>query len=76
MLHTRLRLGHRALNDYLFKINCKPSPRCSFGFETESVMHYFFTLPLFAASRAIVSSPLSNSNDKKKGDLMLNGSRD
>ena len=33
MLHIRLRQDHCALNDYLFKINCKASPRCSCGFE-------------------------------------------
>lgn len=52
VLHTRLRLGHCALNDYLFKINCKTSPLCSCGINNESVMHYLVYCPLFAAQRA------------------------
>jgi hypothetical protein len=40
VLHTRLRLGHCALNDYVLKINCKTSPICSCGIDNESVMHY------------------------------------
>ena len=51
VLHARLRLKACALNDYLFQINCSPSPKCRCGMENESVMHFFFTCPLYAAQR-------------------------
>ena len=49
IIHTRLRLNVCALNYYLFKIGCKPSPECLCGFEVESINHYFLHCPLFAA---------------------------
>ena len=52
ILHTRLRLGYCALNDYLFKINCSLSPKCRCGLANETVKHFFLFCPLFAAQRA------------------------
>ena len=40
ILHTRLRLNCCALNYYLFKISCIPSPVCKCGFHCKSVIHY------------------------------------
>jgi hypothetical protein len=40
-----------ALNYYLFKIRCKPSPECFCGFEIESIKNNFLHCPLFAAPR-------------------------
>ena len=51
IIHTRLRLNVCALNYYLFKIGCKPSPECLCGFEVESINHYFLHCPVFAAPR-------------------------
>jgi hypothetical protein len=51
IIHTRLCLNVRALNYYLFKIGCKPSPECFCGFEVDSINHYFLHCPLFAAPR-------------------------
>ena len=52
ILHTRLRLGYCALNDYLFKINCSSSPKCRCGLANETVKHFVLFCPLFAAQRA------------------------
>ena len=41
ILHTRLRLGFHALNEYLFRINCCLSPKCDCGMENETISHYF-----------------------------------
>jgi hypothetical protein len=81
VLYTRLRLGHCALNDYLFKINCKTSPICSCGIDNESVMHYLLHCPLFVAqSASLLASALQTcsacwmrSNDKKIVEIFLNG---
>jgi hypothetical protein len=43
VLHTRLRLGFCALNDYLYGINCCDSPLCEVcecSLERETVKHY------------------------------------
>jgi hypothetical protein len=50
-IHTRIRLGACALNYYLFKIDCKLSPKCTCGFEIETINHYFLHCPIFAAQR-------------------------
>ena len=56
VLHTRLRLGHCTLNDYLFKINCKTSPICSCGIDNESVMLIFYIV-LFLLLNMLQSLP-------------------
>ena len=84
ILHTRLRLGYCALNDYLFKINCSLSPKCRCGLANETVKHFFLFCPLFAAQRArlftsaaqIYGDHWSQSNDKRKIEYLLNGISD
>ena len=74
ILHTRLRLGYCALNDYLFKINCSSSHKCRCGLANETVKHFVLFCPLFAAPRAglftsaaqIYGDHWSQSNDKRK----------
>ena len=53
VLHTRLRLGFHALNEYLFTINCCLSPKCDCGMGNETIKHYFLFCPRFAAPRAL-----------------------
>ena len=57
VLHTRLRLGFCALNDYLYKINCCNSPLCFCGLEHETVKQYFLLCPRFAAQRNTLLTP-------------------
>ena len=81
ILHTRLRLGSHALNEYLFKINCSPSPFCHCGTGNETVEHYFLYCPRFAAQRASLFASAermcghywSESNDQLKLFYILNG---
>ena len=72
VLHARLRLKTCALNDCLFQINCSPSPKCRCGMENESVMHFFFACPLYAAQRHSQSSSASSSAALTCGSLWLN----
>jgi hypothetical protein len=51
IIHTRICLDACALNYYLFKIGCKLSPKCTCGFEIETINHYFLHCPIFAAQR-------------------------
>ena len=82
VLHTRLRLGFRALNDYLYKINCCNSPLCICGLERETVKHYFILCPLSAAQRNTLLTSAAQvcgqawlaRSDNVKLDYMLKGS--
>jgi hypothetical protein len=83
ILHTRLRLGHCALNLYLYRIGCKPSPfcECHWGIY-ETLSHYFLHCPLYAAQRQIlfsISARLlptiwSSLSESQKVNLFLHGS--
>lgn len=53
VFHSRLRLGAFALNEYLFNINCLHTPVCKCGTENETVFHFFFSCPLYAAHRNV-----------------------
>ena len=84
ILHTCLRLGYCALNDYLFKINCSSSPKGRCGLANETVIFFFLFCPLFAAQHArlftsaaqIYDNHWSQSNDKSKIEYLLNGVSD
>jgi len=79
ILHTRLRLGHCALNQYLYKISCNPSPLCDCNDgSVESTSHYLLHFARYAVPRqtlltlsAQLFKPVSG-NDKVK--FFLNGS--
>ena len=60
VLHTRLRLGFCALNDYLYGINCCDSPLCECSLERETVKHYLLKCPRFAAQRSVLLTSLHN----------------
>ena len=49
--HTRLRLGHSALNNHLFKIGASNSPQCTCGFKEESEIHFLLSCPLYLQAR-------------------------
>ena len=51
VLHTRLRLGCSQLNEHLFRIGIKDSPKCICSNENEDVWHFFFVCPLFSIQR-------------------------
>ena len=57
ILHSRLRLGHCALNSYLCSINCAISPycKCRWGI-VESIKHFFLHCPRYAAQRQCLLS--------------------
>ena len=57
ILHSRLRLGHCALNSYLYSINCAISPycKCRWGI-VESIKHFFLHCPRYAAQRQCLLS--------------------
>ena len=82
VLHTRLRLGCCALNDYLYSINCCNSPLCACGVESESVKHYLLSCPRFAAQRIKLLTSAAQvfgqswllSGDNEKVKCMLKGS--
>ena len=48
--HTRLRMGMSQLNAHLFPYSLSESPDCSCG-SRESIVHYFFECPHYAAQR-------------------------
>ena len=54
VLHTRLRLGFCALNDYLYGINCCDSPLCECSLERETVKRYLLKCPRFPAQRSVL----------------------
>jgi len=54
VFHSRLRLGAFALNEYLFNINCSRTPLCGCGIENETILHFFFSCPLYAAHRNVL----------------------
>jgi len=79
ILHTRLRLGHCALNQYLYKISCNDSPLCDCNDgSVESTSHYLLHCARYAVPRQTLltlSAQLFkrvSSNDKVK--FFLNGS--
>ncbi len=82
VFHTRLRLGHCALNDYLYRINCCNSPLCVSGLERETVKHYLLICPRFAAQRSNLLTSAAQvcgqewlvSTDNEKVKFMLKGS--
>jgi hypothetical protein len=82
VLHTRLRLGFCALNDYLYRINCCNSPLCICCHQNETVKHYLLLCPRFAAQRnelltsaaQVCGKAWLTSNDNGKLEFLLNGS--
>jgi hypothetical protein len=82
VLHTRLRLGFCALNDYLYIINCCNSPLCICCHQNETVKHYLLLCPRFAAQRnelltsaaQVCGKAWLTSNDNGKLEFLLNGS--
>ena len=82
VFHTRLRLGHCALNGYLYSINCCNSPMCVCGLERETVKHYLLSCPRFAAQRTNLLTSAAQvcgqewqvGSDNEKVTFMLKGS--
>jgi hypothetical protein len=82
VLHTRLRLGFCALNDYLYRINCCNSPLCICCHQNETVKHYLLLCLRFAAQRnelltsaaQVCGKAWLTSNDNGKLEFLLNGS--
>lgn len=81
--HARLRLGHCALNDSLYKINCSSTAMCDCNLGKETVLHYFLVCPRYAAQRVsllasaadILGNIWVNSSSKQKLNCLLNGSK-
>ena len=84
ILHSRLRLGHCALNWHLYLINCKASPSCYCGAPKEDVKHFLLVCPLYAALRSSLLTSIENIASSiwqplslvKKNNILLYGSQD
>ena len=82
VFHTRLRLGHCALNGYLYSINCCNSPMCVCGLGRETVKHYLLSCPRFSAQRTNLITSAAQvcgqewqvGSDNEKVTFMLKGS--
>ncbi len=83
IIHTRLRLGCCGLNDYLFKIQCKPSSICVCNTDHESIVHYLLKCPRYAALRQNLLSSAAQIfgnnwyllSDLQKVNIFLHGSK-
>ena len=83
VLHTRLRLGHCALNSYLYLINCSDSPSCKCNAYKEDVQHYLLFCPIFSAQRNTLLASVeltagtvwNTLSSAEKIDFLLNGNR-